>query len=189
MNKLTYCFLTSGLLLNFWIQWYLNFLNLWNISTMLNKCIIQWFLFNVTTSSRSRFVRIAKIFIKLVPIKLFLKNFARFRFYSRKIYSSFPNQLPDQTNLKSFFIFFFECCFCDQICVYEKHPRPLAGWDIQYRAPDGQSRYTTPFDKIFACKQNNHKVCTKTPRQKTFFGKREDYRDKLYSYYVSVTYT
>ena len=44
------CFLKSALLLNFGIQWYLNFLNLWNILTMWNKCIIRWFSFDVTTS-------------------------------------------------------------------------------------------------------------------------------------------
>ena len=32
------------------------------------------------------------------------------------------------------------------MCVYDEHP--LAGQDIQYRAPDSQSRYTTPFDEI-----------------------------------------
>ena len=32
------------------------------------------------------------------------------------------------------------------MCVYDEHP--LAGQDIQYRAPDSWSRYTTPFDKI-----------------------------------------
>ena len=35
------CFLKSLLLVNFWIQRYLNFLNLWNISMLLNKSIIQ----------------------------------------------------------------------------------------------------------------------------------------------------
>ena len=32
------------------------------------------------------------------------------------------------------------------VCVYDKHP--LAGRDIQYRAPDSRSKYTTPFDEI-----------------------------------------
>ena len=48
-----------------------------------------------------RFVRIAEIFFELVPIKLFLKTFARFRFYSLNIFSIFHNQLPDKTNLNS----------------------------------------------------------------------------------------
>ena len=34
----------------------------------------------------------------------------------------------------------------DKICVYDKHP--IAGRDIQCRAPDSQSRYTTPFGDI-----------------------------------------
>ena len=34
----------------------------------------------------------------------------------------------------------------DKISVYDEHP--LAGQDIQYRASDGWSRYTTPFDDI-----------------------------------------
>ena len=45
------CFLKSMLLIKFPIWWYLNFLNEWNISTMLNKCIIWWFSINVTTIS------------------------------------------------------------------------------------------------------------------------------------------
>ena len=32
----------------------------------------------------------------------------------------------------------------DKICVYDEHP--IAGGDIQYRAPDCQSRYTKSFD-------------------------------------------
>ena len=36
-------FLKSMCLQNFPIRWYLNILNLFNISMMLNKCIIQWF--------------------------------------------------------------------------------------------------------------------------------------------------
>ena len=32
------------------------------------------------------------------------------------------------------------------MCVYDEHP--LAGRDIQYRAPDNRSRYTLPSDKI-----------------------------------------
>ena len=35
---------------------------------------------------------------------------------------------------------------CYEICVYDEHP--LAGWDIQYQAPDSRSRCTTPFDDI-----------------------------------------
>ena len=31
------------------------------------------------------------------------------------------------------------------MCVYDKHP--LAGREIQYRAPNSWSRYTTPIDK------------------------------------------
>ena len=38
------------------------------------------------------------------------------------------------------------------MCVYDKHP--LTGRDIQYRAPDSWSRYTTPFDKIKSIVQN-----------------------------------
>ena len=30
--------------------------------------------------------------------------------------------------------------YCDKICVYYEHP--LAGQDIQYRAPDSRSSYT-----------------------------------------------
>ena len=33
----------------------------------------------------------------------------------------------------------------DKICVYNEHP--IAGRDIQCRAPYSQSRYTTPFDE------------------------------------------
>ena len=43
------CFFKSMLLVNFRIQCHLNFLNFLNILMMLNKCIIQWFSFNVTT--------------------------------------------------------------------------------------------------------------------------------------------
>ena len=32
------------------------------------------------------------------------------------------------------------------MCVYDEHL--LAGQDIQYRAPDSRSRYTTPFGEI-----------------------------------------
>ena len=32
------------------------------------------------------------------------------------------------------------------MCVYNEHP--LAGRDIQYRAPNSRSRHTTPFDEI-----------------------------------------
>ena len=35
------CFLKSALLVNFWIRWYSNILNLWNILMMLNKSIIR----------------------------------------------------------------------------------------------------------------------------------------------------
>ena len=41
-------FFKSMILLNFPIQWYLNILNLFNISMILNKWIIQWFSFDVT---------------------------------------------------------------------------------------------------------------------------------------------
>ena len=34
----------------------------------------------------------------------------------------------------------------DKICVYDEHP--LAGRDIQYRAPNSRSSCTTPFDNI-----------------------------------------
>ena len=36
------------------IQWYLNILNLFNISILLNKCIIQWFWVDVTTKAPDR---------------------------------------------------------------------------------------------------------------------------------------
>ena len=36
--------------------------------------------------------------------------------------------------------------YCDKIFVYDKHP--LAGRDIQYRAPNSRLRYATPFDDI-----------------------------------------
>ena len=36
--------------------------------------------------------------------------------------------------------------FRDKICVYDEHP--ITGQDIQYRAPDSRSRYTTPLDEI-----------------------------------------
>ena len=39
--------------LKFWIQWYSNTFNLLNIRMMLNKCIIQWFRFNVTIYSHA----------------------------------------------------------------------------------------------------------------------------------------
>ena len=45
------CFLRLTLLLKFWIQWYLNILNWLKILMMLNKCIIWWFLFDVTFSA------------------------------------------------------------------------------------------------------------------------------------------
>ena len=32
------------------------------------------------------------------------------------------------------------------ICVYDENP--IGGRDIQYRAPDSRSEYTTPFDDI-----------------------------------------
>ena len=32
----------------------------------------------------------------------------------------------------------------DKICVYDEHP--IAGQDIQCRAPNSRSRYITPFD-------------------------------------------
>ena len=32
--------------------------------------------------------------------------------------------------------------YCDKICVHDEHP--IAGRDIQYRAPDSQSRYMSP---------------------------------------------
>ena len=35
--------------------------------------------------------------------------------------------------------------YCDKICVYNEHP--IAGQDIQCRAPYSRSRYTTPFDE------------------------------------------
>ena len=35
--------------------------------------------------------------------------------------------------------------YCDKICVYDE--QPIAGQDIQYQAPDSQSRYTAPFDE------------------------------------------
>ena len=38
------------------------------------------------------------------------------------------------------------------MCVYDKHP--LAGPDIQYRAPDSRSRYTTAFNEIKSNVQN-----------------------------------
>ena len=44
-------FLKSMILINFPIWWYWNILILFNISMMLNKCIIQWFLFEVNTRS------------------------------------------------------------------------------------------------------------------------------------------
>ena len=47
-------FFKSMLLLNFPIQWYLNILNLFNISMMLNKCIIQWFWVDVTTKAQEK---------------------------------------------------------------------------------------------------------------------------------------
>ena len=42
----------SMLLLKFPIQWFKNILNLLNISMMLNKCIIRWFWFDVTTKAQ-----------------------------------------------------------------------------------------------------------------------------------------
>ena len=41
-------FLKSMILINFPVRWYLNFLNLYNISMMLNKCTIRWFSIDVT---------------------------------------------------------------------------------------------------------------------------------------------
>ena len=38
------------------------------------------------------------------------------------------------------------CKQCDKICVYDKHP--IAGWDLQFRAPGSQSEYATPFKDI-----------------------------------------
>ena len=45
----------SMILLNFPSRWYLNILNLCNISIILKKWIIQWFSFDVTTRSRPVF--------------------------------------------------------------------------------------------------------------------------------------
>ena len=42
------------------------------------------------------------------------------------------------THLKNFKYYSDKIC----VCVYDK--RPLAGRDIQYRAPDRWSRFTTP---------------------------------------------
>ena len=36
--------------------------------------------------------------------------------------------------------------YCDKISVYDEHP--LAVRDIQYWAPESQSRHKTPFDAI-----------------------------------------
>ena len=57
-------FLKLMLLLNFLIRWYLNILNLFNISLMLNKCINLWFSIDVT----SRFLKDSyfKLFINAV---------------------------------------------------------------------------------------------------------------------------
>ena len=43
--------------------------------------------------------------------------------------------------------------YCDKKCVDDKHP--LAGRDIQYWAPDSQSRYTTPFNVLLS---NRHQL-------------------------------
>ena len=76
-------FLKSMLLINFPIQWYLNILNLYNILMMLNKCIIWWFSFYVTTRSQwlDSFleseimlrVKIYKYISALIRLRLFLR--------------------------------------------------------------------------------------------------------------------
>ena len=51
----------------------------------------------------------------------------------------FPERTQDSTIVFTIFIGI-------TICVYDEHL--IAGWDIQWRAPNGQSRFTTPFDNI-----------------------------------------
>ena len=47
-----------------------------------------------------------------------------------------------------FTLLFFEYLsnYCDKICEYDEHP--IAGLDIQYRAPDSLSEYTTPLEAM-----------------------------------------
>ena len=65
------CFLKSMLLLKFLIRWCSNILNLFNISMMLNKFILQWFWVNVTTRAQlyltqnKRWSKIYKIVLSL----------------------------------------------------------------------------------------------------------------------------
>ena len=68
------CFLKLMLLLNFWSQLYFNFLNLWNISTMLKNVFFDYFhlmlqqaLFTFSTTSSKTFNSILQIlFFNLV---------------------------------------------------------------------------------------------------------------------------
>ena len=54
-----------------------------------------------------------------------------FIFWSKKLNQNSTSPSPSYT-------------YRDKICVYDEHP--IAGQDIQFRAPDSRSRHTTPFD-------------------------------------------
>ena len=71
-------FLKSMSLIKFPIRWYSNILNWWKISTMLNKCIIQWFSIDVTTKSRPGahdFYNFMKVWSKVCyQLKIFMRQ-------------------------------------------------------------------------------------------------------------------
>ena len=51
VKRIMSCFLKSMLVVNFWIQWYSYFLNLFNIFMMLNKSVVWCSFVGITTSS------------------------------------------------------------------------------------------------------------------------------------------
>ena len=73
-------FFKSMIVLNFPIWWSSNILNLFNISTILNNCIFQWFSIDVTT--RSRFFQSSWVEVTYRPRKLRIKILFKTEFIS-----------------------------------------------------------------------------------------------------------
>ena len=74
------CFLNSALLQNFWIRWCSNILYFLNILRMLNKILIQWFSFDVTT--KSLISRHSKVVMSILKNLLSKRNVQRcFKFF------------------------------------------------------------------------------------------------------------
>ena len=68
-------FLKSMVLLNFPIRWYLNILYFLNISMILNKWVIPWFSFNVTTRSQKTVTLFENRFTRLHLLDFVLHTF------------------------------------------------------------------------------------------------------------------